>query len=80
MSGFPMRLDPPYKFYPKVLSDDVGGGVIYVGSAAAGTATSDDKWQIKKITTTASTATIVFAGGKPHFDQVWNNRTSLSYS
>lgn len=53
--------------------------VTYIGQAKPGTATSSALWRIKKIDTTSGTV-ITFADGDDLFDNVWDNRASLSYS
>lgn len=60
--------------------DDAGGGVTYVGLAEAGTVTSASEWQIKRITEVGDDLQIEFADGDSEFDNVWDNRASLSYS
>ena len=56
-------------------------GPIYVGHAAPGTATSDTKWQIRKITYSDNMATQVdFAQGSPAFNFSWDLRATYSYS
>ncbi len=52
----------------------------YVGEASIGTATSSAAWRIKKITYTGSSLSITWADGDDNFDNVWDNRASLSYS
>ena len=54
------------------------GEVDYVGEAAIGTATSAASWRIKKIDSTSGI--IITWAGTGVFDQVWDNRASLSYS
>ena len=54
------------------------GDVDYVGEAAIGTATSAASWRIKRVDST--TGVIIQWAGTGVFDQVWNNRASLSYS
>jgi len=54
------------------------GEVDYVGEAAIGTATSAASWRIKKVDST--TGIIIQWAGTGVFDQVWDNRASLSYS
>ncbi|OHB12916.1 MAG: hypothetical protein A3G46_01625 [Candidatus Zambryskibacteria bacterium RIFCSPLOWO2_12_FULL_39_16] len=54
------------------------GEVDYVGEAAIGTATSASSWRIKKVDST--TGIIIQWAGTGVFDQVWDNRASLSYS
>jgi len=50
-----------------------------VGEAAIGTATSDNKWRIKKIDSTSGVV-IQWAQGTAGFDYIWDNRASLTYS
>lgn len=54
------------------------GDVDYVGEAAIGTATSAAAWRIKRIDST--TGIIIQWAGTGVFDQIWDNRASLSYS
>lgn len=54
------------------------GSVDYVGEAAIGTATSNASWRIKKVDNT--TGISITWAGTGVFDQVWDNRASLSYS
>lgn len=53
----------------------------YIGLASPGTATSASSWQIRKLTYTGTNVTQVdFADGNLDFDNVWDDRTGLSYS
>lgn len=54
------------------------GEIDYVGEASIGTATSAASWRIKKVDST--TGTVITWAGSGVFDQVWDNRASLSYS
>lgn len=54
------------------------GDVDYVGEAAIGTATSAASWRIKKVD--SSSGMVLQWAGTGVFDQVWDNRASLSYS
>ncbi len=51
----------------------------YVGEAAIGTATSAALWRIKRVDS-ATGIIILWADGNASFDNVWDNRASLSYS
>lgn len=64
----------------KLELDEVSASETYVGLADPGTATSDPNWQIKKITTTGPDVEITFADGDANFDNVWDDRASLTYS
>ena len=55
------------------------GDVDYVGEASIGTATSAASWRIKKVDSTSGTI-ITWADGNASFDNIWDNRTSLTYS
>lgn len=69
----------PVKVAGAVRLDDAGSGVTYVGSAAAGAGVGDAVWQIKKIVELNGDITITWADGDSLYDNVWNNRASLTY-
>lgn len=51
----------------------------YIGYALPGTSKSSPKWLIKKLTYSGSLVTdIQFANGVIAFDQIWDNRASIS--
>jgi hypothetical protein len=52
--------------------------VIYIGSAISGTLESAAEWQVKKIDTSTGVS-ITFADSDARFNNVWDNRTSLTY-
>jgi hypothetical protein len=54
------------------------GDIDYVGEAAIGTTTSAASWRIKRID--SATGVILQWAGSGVFDQIWDNRASLSYS
>jgi hypothetical protein len=54
------------------------GDVDYVGEASIGTATSAAAWRIKKIDNTSGV--VITWAGTGVFNQIWDNRASLSYS
>lgn len=55
--------------------------IIYRGKALPGTAENVAAWRIERITIAADgDVTTVFADGDDLFDNIWNNRASLSYS
>lgn len=60
--------------------DEASSSVTYVGGAAPGSATSSAAWQIKKITTTGADIAITWADGDAEFDNVWDDRATLTYS
>lgn len=57
---------------------DEGATYMYVGEAEPGTATSAASWRVKRMT--IADATIVWADGNSNFDNIWDNRASLTYS
>jgi hypothetical protein len=64
-----------------VRKDDAGSGITYYGWAATGTATSSATWRIMKMDKSADPDfSITWADGNDSFDNVWDNRASLSYS
>jgi hypothetical protein len=61
--------------------DEVSSVLAYAGKALPGSATSSDVWQVKELTFTAGgDISIRLADGNASFDNIWDNRGSLSYS
>jgi hypothetical protein len=62
--------------------DEVDVFTTYSGEAPAGSADSDPKWRIKLVTSGVGGKTIgiTWADGNTNFDNVWNDRASLTYS
>jgi hypothetical protein len=60
--------------------DFVGTTTIYIGEAQPGTATSAASWRVKRVVFTGDDSTTLFADGNSNFDNIWDNRASLSYS
>lgn len=58
---------------------DAVAPITYIGKAVPGSATSAAVWSIKKIDETSGTF-ITWASGNANFNQIWDNRASLSYS
>jgi hypothetical protein len=58
--------------------DTTNSPYIYIGYAIPGTATSEAKWKIKRVDTT--TISILWANGTAFYSNVWDDRTSISYS
>ena len=65
------------------LDDTVGGTVLYFAQAVAGTLNAAAVWQIQRITfpTPGEDDSVVeWADGDLKYDNVWNDRLTLSYS
>ena len=54
--------------------------VIYVGDAVISSLTSNAVWRIQKIDKTGGNVSIKWADGDELFNNIWDNRTSLTYS
>lgn len=59
--------------------DSGDSNIIYVGEAANGTATSAAEWKVTKLDTTY-VLDVTYADGNLSYDNIWDNRESLSYS
>jgi hypothetical protein len=59
--------------------DQVSDTLFYVGKALIGSLDSQDLWQIVRYTQTGSILKSEYANGDETFNQVWNNRTTLTY-
>jgi len=69
--------------YTQVLDNSAAGNLpLYIGWAEPGTATSDGKWRIQKLTYDANSmvTNIQWSGGEDNFTSIWDNRAALSYS
>lgn len=63
----------------KVHYDKVDDTTAYVGIAFIGTADSSSGWKIRKLTFNTEGDVTVQTVGTDGFDQIWDNRTGLSY-
>jgi hypothetical protein len=59
--------------------DDAGGGVSYLGEADPGSDPSDPVWRIQRIVDSGGDLTVEFADGDALFNNVWDDRASLTY-
>ncbi len=68
--------------YVSLQEYDAQSRLIYFGKATPGTPTGEARWQIRKMEYDANSnlTAIKWADGNQSFDNVWDNRTSLSYS
>lgn len=55
--------------------DSSDSSITYIGEARVGEATSNGVWRVQKITSSS----ITWADGNANFDNIWDNRESLSY-
>ena len=64
------------------LDFDSNGNVIYFGIADPGSNVNNPIWQIKQLnySGTGNLLSILWANGKPTFENIWTNRAALSYS
>ena len=59
--------------------DDTADPVLYIGKAPIASATSSAVWQISKLDTSSGLIK-TWADGDSDFNNIWDNRASLSYS
>lgn len=64
----------------KARLDKVSSTLSYAGRAATGVATSAAGWQIKEITIVGNQTIVKFADGDTNYDNIWDNRASLTYT
>lgn len=58
--------------------DQVTSTLFYVGEATFAASTSSPLWRIRKIDTTTG-VDVRWADGNSNYDNVWDNRASLTY-
>jgi hypothetical protein len=61
-----------------VRTDPASDTVLYVGQAKPGTLTSQALWRISKVDTSSGTV-ITFADGDDLYNNVWDDRATLTY-
>lgn len=59
--------------------DEVSDTLFYVGKAGIGRTNSDANWLIIRYTTVGNVLMSEYANGSENFDQVWNDRATLTY-
>lgn len=60
--------------------DEASATVTYVGYADVWVLPSEERWMIKKLTSTATTLKVEYALGTAYFDKIWDSRAGYSYS
>lgn len=59
--------------------DESTASISYLGKALIGSSESDGVWMIQEMTDTNGDITIKFADGDSNFDNIWDDRATLSY-
>jgi hypothetical protein len=65
---------------PLALELDEVGSFTYIGEALPGSPTAASVWRIQRLEEVGEDSIIIWADGNSNFDNVWDNRLSLSYS
>jgi hypothetical protein len=60
--------------------DEPSATITYVGKAVAGTSAGAASWQISRLTVSGTELIMEYADGDMLYNNIWNNRASLSYS
>lgn len=63
-----------------VVVDEADANTTYIGESYEGAVKSQAVWQIKKISVSGAITQILYADGNSRYDNVWDDRLSLSYS
>lgn len=64
---------------PIPISDQVDVNNQYIGYASLGTGLGEAGWKIIKIVKSGTVTTAYYADGDEKYDNVWNDRATLSY-
>lgn len=59
-----------------LIVDNASSTIIYIGEGTYGALTSEPKWLIKRIDLASG---VVIKSASKTFDQIWDNRASLTY-
>ena len=60
--------------------DEADSSTTYIGESAFGSSEAAAVWRIYRLTVSGTVTTLSWADGNDEFDNIWNNRASLSYS
>jgi hypothetical protein len=61
------------------LIDEASATITYVGKALPGSATNTAVWQIKRISISGTVTSVLWADDNNDFDNVWDDRTTITY-
>lgn len=64
----------------KIIIDEVSTSVSYIGFSEIGSSTANPVWRILKITVSGTITELLHADGDGAYDNIWDNRASLTYS
>lgn len=81
--NLPLEYDPVGAVKKRITEDltllwEVSGSYVYIGEASPGTLESAADWRIQRVNT--STGKIHYADSNSEFDNVWDDRASLTYA
>ena len=62
-----------------VLLDQSDANTLYIGEAQIASSSSSAVWQIRKLVTSGTVTSMLWADGNQLFDNVWDDRLSLTY-
>lgn len=63
-----------------VYIDEVNGNLTYIGRAKMGSTGAQAVWQIRRLLKTGTATKIEYTDGNRRFDNIWDDRATLSYS
>jgi len=73
-------VDPRTKSEQVIRIEELTDGTTYIGWAPTGTTTSASKWRLLKMVESGTDTTVQWADGDKKYNNIWNNRASLTYS
>lgn len=81
-SSNPLPITDATTIYPPIIDTTTTANTVYFGFAPVGSSasTSSAIWRIMRMVESSGVYTFSFADGDTNFNNVWNNRASLSYS
>ena len=62
-----------------LLLDEASTTISYIGEAAPASSSSAPVWRIRRLDTTSGVS-LLYADGNTNFDNIWDNRASLTYT
>ena len=63
----------------KYIEDIAGATYDYFGTASPGSLTSNPVWRIMRVNKVSGSFETAYPDGRADFNQIWDNRTTLTY-
>lgn len=68
------------EYFEALRIDEISDNLVYIGYADIGTLDGAPDWAIKRLQKTGVVTSVQWADGNQNYDNIWDDRASLTYS